>query len=153
MREPEVLFSSIKGPPRKVDVAPARVVEWQVGQTITGHRFALTPNFHVRGGSGAETMSPRYALVCASEQPLAVSDYGRLNFGSLRNLISGNQLGASQVTAVVRRLKKQDGDARDYVVAMRARLVEPFFIRLREPSDAPSASRGVPDGVGIPTSS
>lgn len=130
--EPEVLFSPIKGPPRSVDVAPSHVVEWRVGETIDGRRFTLAPTFHVRGGRDT-TVSPRYALVCASDEPLAFSDQGRLNFGTLRNLISGNPLGASQVTAVVRRLREGGDEGREYVVALRARLVEPFFIRLREP--------------------
>ncbi len=132
MSEPEVLFSPIKGPPRRVDVSPAHVVEWRVGETIAGERRALPPTFHVRGGSGTERMSPRYALVCASQRPLIVSDHGQLNFDTLRNLLSGNPVGASQVTAVVRRLDGMS-DRRHYAVAMRARLVEPFFIRLREP--------------------
>jgi hypothetical protein len=46
--------------------------------------------------------------------------------------VSGNPLGASQVTAVVERLSGRD-DGRQYVVALRARLVAPYFIKLLDP--------------------
>lgn len=133
VEEPEVLFSPIRGRPRRVDVSPARVVEWQVAETMDGRRLPLPQTFHVRGGSGTERLAPRYALVCAAAEPLEVADHGRLSFGDLRNLLSGRRLGASQVTAVVRRINDPVDDSRHYLVAIRARLVEPFFIRLHDP--------------------
>ena len=45
---------------------------------------------------------------------------------------SGNTLGASQVTAVVERAADYNG-GRLYVVALRAHLVDPYFIRLTDP--------------------
>jgi hypothetical protein len=49
----------------------------------------------------------------------------------LTNLVSWRRLGGSQVTAVVKRLPKALGGA-GYPVALRAALVEPYFVRLRE---------------------
>jgi hypothetical protein len=63
---------------------------------------------------------------------LRLSDGSHLAFGALRNLLSGNPIGASQVTAVVKRTDGID-DGPAYCVAMRARLIAPYFIRLRDP--------------------
>jgi hypothetical protein len=49
------------------------------------------------------------------------------------NMLSGSRLGASQVTAVVRRSEPIRADGQFYVVALRADLVWPFFVRLAEP--------------------
>lgn len=131
--EPEVLFSPIRSAPRPVDVAPRKVVEWTVAETLDGERLVIPPSFRVRGGSGTDSLTARYALICASDEPLTLGDRGSLDFGALRNMLSGNGLGASQVTAVVRRLSNEYHPATFYPVALRARLVAPFFVRLREP--------------------
>ena len=47
----------------------------------------------------------------------------------MRNLRSGNQLGASQVTAVVSR-DLAAGGIGEYPVMFRAELVAPYFVRL-----------------------
>jgi hypothetical protein len=72
-----------------------------------------------------------YALVCHRQQPLALEDEGTVDVGSLVNLLSGNRVGASQVTSVVRQVRTA---ARPllYPVALRARLVAPYFVRLSE---------------------
>lgn len=126
---PEVLFSPIKSRPRAIDVRPPAVVRWRAGVTLTGDRIKLPQTARVISG---QSKAPHYALVCASEEPLHVGDYGRLNFNALRNLVSGNPLGASQVTAVVERVADPQ-DGRVYVVALRARLMAPYFIRLVDP--------------------
>lgn len=134
VKRPEVLFSAIKSPPRRVDVAPAKLVEYRTGITMDGRRLDLPSTIHVHGGSGTEKMNPRYALVCRSANRLALGDHGRLVFEELSNLLSGNSIGASQVTAVVRR-REALGIGRPYLVAMRAELCEPFFVRLSDPVD------------------
>jgi hypothetical protein len=126
---PQVLFSPIKSRPRAVDVHPRAVVRWRGGVTLSGERITLPRTARVMSG---QSKAAHYALVCACERPLQLGDYGRLNFGELRNLVSGNPLGASQVTAVVERLSDRD-DGRQYVVALRARLVAPYFLRLVDP--------------------
>jgi hypothetical protein len=68
----------------------------------------------------------------------------------LRNLVSGHPVGASQVTAVVERvaddLETQNGM---YVVRLRARLVEPYFVRLVEPIVVSEAGAGSELGDAI----
>lgn len=125
---PEVLFSPIKSRPRAVDVYPQAVVRWLGGVTLDGERITLPSSARITSGlSGA----PRYALVCASEQPLRIADHGSLGLSTLRNLVSGNAVGASQVTAVVERLVDSH-DGHEYKVAFRAHLVAPYFIRLMD---------------------
>lgn len=128
---PEVLFSPMRSRPRQVDVKPSRVVCWTAGETLSG-RFELPPAARVTSRRETASRRPHYALVCSSAQPLAFGDFGQLDFYSLRNLIGGTRLGASQVAAVVKRLAQADLGGPKYPVALRAVLHEPYFLRLRE---------------------
>jgi hypothetical protein len=131
---PEVIFSPIKSAPREEDVAPPAVVAWTAGSTICGDRYVLPETVLVT--SRFVPSQPRrshYALVCYSEQQLRmVSSDRRIALGSLRNLVSGRKVGASQVTAVVERTPDTAQDTSQYSVSMRARLVPPFFVKLTE---------------------
>jgi len=132
---PEVLFSPIKSTPRAEHVAPAAVVAWTQAETLTGEAFQL-PSYSLVT-SRYDPSAPRgahYALVCFSDQPLTPSrSQETIYFSALRNLRSGRRLGASQVTAVVRRDTNHGPHDRDYDVAIRAKLVSPYFIRLQRP--------------------
>lgn len=130
---PEVLFSPILSRPRAVDVEPSAVVAWTSGETLTGAPYLLPPGAYVTSRGPVREGAAHYALVCAQDEPLEVRDLGSLELHGLRNLLSGRGMGASQVTAVVSR---PSADTRDgpYRIAMRARLVEPYFIRLRRPA-------------------
>lgn len=135
---PEVLFSPIKSRPRSADVNPVNVASWTVGETLAGSQFELPRTMSILSRcSDQARCAPHYALICSLDKPLVLSDLGRLAFRALRNVVSGNPLGASQVTAVVRQIDMRDGDSGDYTVAMRAQLVAPYFIRLREPVAVP----------------
>lgn len=133
---PEVLFSPIMGKARKEDVTPESVVAWTSGETHDGREYPLPSCSLVT--SRQSVSSPKashYALVCFSGESLVpCSPRCTLTFNTLRNLVSGSQVGASQVTAVVVR---DDNEApiggRLYEVALRAHLVHPYFIRLRQP--------------------
>ncbi len=142
--EPEVLFSPIKNPPRPVDVRPSAVVAWTIGETLDGETYRLSRHSLVT--SRYDPSSPRnchYALVCSSSQPLSAGGIGpTLAFESLCNLLSGRRIGASQVTAVVERRPSVGG--RQYVVAFRARLIWPYFIRLSTPVPCPILPQAVP---------
>jgi hypothetical protein len=127
---PEVLFSPIKSRPRVVDVAPANVARWREGTNLIGDRITLPDTIRVT----SRPSRSHYALVCSATDPLDIGHLGKLRFSKLRNLVSGRPLGASQVTAVVSREVDGAPDADDgYVVALRARLVEPYFVRLAAP--------------------
>jgi hypothetical protein len=126
---PEVLFSPIISRPRAVDVLPAALVRWHGGLTLGGERMKLPGTARV---ISRQSRSAHYALVCGSAEPLRLGNLGQIKFGGLRNLVSGNPLGASQVTAVVERVPGRD-NSRDYVIALRLELVAPYFIRLVDP--------------------
>jgi hypothetical protein len=131
---PEVLFSPIKARPRQVDVAPSCVVAWMSGETLDGQMVSWPHSVNVLSrGERLSAVRPHYALVCSASGPLETSDLGRLRIRELRNLKSGSPLGASQVTAVVHRAESSPDSGTDYVVALRTRLVAPYFVRLRDP--------------------
>jgi len=132
---PEVLFSPIRSSPKAIDAAPESVVAWTRGETDDGKIFSL-PRFSLVT-SRQNLSSPKtthYALVCFSGTPLTLCETPyTLEFDALRNFLSGNPVGASQVTAVVHRDDTVPTQGGKYRVALRARLIPPFFIRLREP--------------------
>lgn len=128
-RLPEVLFSPIRGRPRAVDVAPANVVAWTAAETLDGACFPLPRTVRVT----SREARAHYALVCELDTPLTLADHGTVYFGAMRNLVSGRALGASQVTAVVRRGEHGAEGGTCYPIALRARLASPYFVRLRDP--------------------
>jgi hypothetical protein len=137
--QPEVLFSPIRARPRPIDVSPAATFVWTAGEGLDGRRYEVPESIRVTSGSSYPDVTPRchYALVCTSDEPLSISNSGSVIFQELRNLVSGRCLGASQVTAVVKRAEKPSvTDGTDYVVALRATLVPPYFVRLREAKPA-----------------
>lgn len=128
---PEVLFSPIKSKARPVDVAPRQVIRWRGAITLAGEHMVIPDAVRITSGRPSRS---HYALVCSSGVPLEFKDLGRLHFSELRNLISGRPLGSSQVTVVVsRELRGKPSNGAGYVVALRARLVEPYFVRLSDP--------------------
>jgi hypothetical protein len=130
---PEVLFSPIKSRPRYVDARPSSIVAWTAGETLFGERIVLPPAVRVTSRVDLSVPHPHYALVCASQHPLVLADLGHLTFGALRNLLSGNAVGASQVTAIVRYIDYSAAGGLHYPVALRANLVPPYFLRLHDP--------------------
>jgi len=137
IEQPEVLFSPIKGTPRRVDVAPAHVVKWSAGTGLSGDTVGMPDAACVTSRwDPARPDAARYALVCASDEPLRLRDRGELEFTKLTNLCSGSPIGPSQVTAVVcQDVDRQSNRApRTYPVVIRASLVWPYFLRLSEPT-------------------
>lgn len=135
---PEVLFSPMKSRPKPKDVHPLAIIAWTSGQTLEGDPFSLPQYSRVTSRHDPGT-KPRahYALVCSSNGPVAISDCeDRIELGALQNLLTGKPVGASQVTAVVRRREITGLPVGTYGVAMRADLVPPYFIRLRNPQIA-----------------
>ena len=130
--EPQVLFSPIRTRARPVDEAPGCVVRWLSATGLTGELFDLPGAICVTSRRDpARPGGNHYALVCSPEDPLEIADVGKLRFGALRNLRGGTPLGASQVTAVVQR--EDAGAGSEYTVALRATLIAPYFVRLRQP--------------------
>jgi hypothetical protein len=127
--QPEVLFSPIKSRARSIDVVPRRVIRWREEITIAGERRILPETVRVTSGPSRS----HYALVCSAAAPLELANHGRLCFNELRNLVSGNPLGSSQVTAVVSRKPGVTTTDGGYIIALRARLVAPHLVRLSDP--------------------
>lgn len=144
---PEVLFSPIKSSVRPADSAPEAVVAWTRAETIHGQEFLLPTHSLVT--SRQSTSSPKlthYALVCFSETPLRLAGPPlTLSFAAIRNLVSGNPVGASQVTAVVRASADPAKQGVIYEVPLRAKLAPPYFIRLREPRSIADPARSTQD--------
>lgn len=128
-QEPFVLFSPIKGKPRPEDVDPVQVVRWRRATALDGASYDLPNEIEVTSRR-VESRSSHYALVCCSDEPLVLADHGRVSIRHLMNIRSGRAIGASQVTAVVRHDRSAPAAPSDYVVALMARLVPPYFVRL-----------------------
>jgi hypothetical protein len=129
---PEVLFSPMRSRPRAADVRPSAVARWTTGESLWGDVFDLPATVRVTSRHDPARGRGHYALVCRSSRPLDPADHGTVQFECLRNLASGSPLGASQVTAVVERLAGHPSGVA-YTVALRAELVAPYFVRLRDP--------------------
>jgi hypothetical protein len=140
---PEVLFSPIKSLARSVDSQPAAVVAWTEAETLRGEPFTLPEQTLVT--SRYDPNAPRessYALVCFSPVPLSQARCdGQIALAALRNLRTGRPIGASQVTAIVQSVGAIAGETSKYEVVIRARLVEPYFLRLRNPLALPKADQ------------
>ena len=132
---PEVLFSPIKSRPRREDTHPTAVVAWTRAECLDGTPFKLPPRALITSRlDPAAPKSSHYTLVCATDTPLTTpQQVGVLDVGAIENLITGRSIGASQVTAVVRRREHHPAVSRAYEIALRAQLVPPFFLRLHEP--------------------
>lgn len=132
--DPEVLFSPIFSLPRQHDVAPPTVVAWTEGETLSGSNYRLPEHSLVTSRMGDPARKRcHYALVCFSAEPLELHPKGPgLVLDALRNLLTGERIGGSQVTAVVSH-DAQVRTGRRYTVSLRVRLVEPFFLRLTKP--------------------
>jgi hypothetical protein len=135
---PEVVFSPIRSAPRREDVAPDSLLVWTSARDLYGRPCRL-PEWSMvtsRAGSGKRTKR-HYALVCSSETPLEISKSPpSIAIGSLHNLLSNNRVGASQVTAVVRRHEVGGVHGAQYPAAIRTRLAPPFLLELCDPHPA-----------------
>lgn len=143
---PEVLFSPIKSPAKLQDVSPPAVVAWTSGETLDGETFYLPEHSLVT--SRYDPAAPRaghYALVCFSPSPLTPSyPEAKIVFEALRNIRTGRPVGASQVTAVVEQHRTTSKEALTYDVAIRAKLVYPYFVHLRQPMVLPNSANKDP---------
>lgn len=138
---PYVAFSPMRSKPKSIDVAPPSLMTWTGATALNGHEWEIPEGSRVvsRGaGEGQRAKTSHYALVCHSSVPLVLdSGPGELVYEALVNLLSGTKLGHSQVTAVVRRASASVARPTPYPVALMAKLVFPYFVRLHSP--VPSA--------------
>ncbi|WP_088622419.1 hypothetical protein [Oceanicola sp. 22II-s10i] len=144
---PKVLFSPIKSAPRQQDVEPDEVAVWARAYAPDGRSFKLPQHSFVTSRFHAKKKK-HFALVCGSDVPLTlVQDGPTIAKSSLVNARSGNQLGSSQVTAIVRRAREAETESGGYRVTMACDLVYPFVVTLEVPCIVRSGYEGVSDAV------
>lgn len=134
----DVLFSVMKSRPKAQDMSPSRVLAWQSYVNADGIVRPLPK--HVLVTSRAGNRDCHYALVCHSNESLAVSDGGPFDPTAFRNYGAGGAVGASQVTALIERCAP-DGRSEDYRVAMRARLTGGLWVKLVDPVEVTASAR------------
>jgi hypothetical protein len=120
-------FSIMKSKPKARDVRPSTVLVWR--RFVDSHGILRDLPDHVLVTSRASSRPYHYALVCRSERPLSLGDFGPFNPSDWRNVGgAGASVGASQVTALLRRTAwSSDGD---YRISMRADLVGGCWVKL-----------------------
>lgn len=141
-RDPFVVFSPMLVAPRAVDACPTYVVAWQSAKGLDAQDWGMPAGTLVtsRGGPAGVGKSRHYALVCQRNEALRANDSGaRFAIADLTNFATGNPVGHSQVTAVVRRTgMSADGP---YVAAVIATLAFPYVVELRDPVALDAARR------------
>lgn len=150
-RSPEVIFTPMLAPPVAADTTPSSVVIWREAIGMDGVRYELPAHSMVTSrppGRGRE--SSHYALVCRCNFELGSGARNLwLDHSAVRNLLTGNSVGSSQVTSIVRRTNEGESRGRRYEVAFRAFLVHPYLITLSSPCVLPDElrlDRGLEDG-------
>lgn len=133
----DVLFSVMKSKPKAQDVAPARLLAWRSFIDAEGVVRPIPSNVLVTSRAGSRDY--HFALVCRSDNPLAVADEGPFDPTAYRNFGAGKSIGNSQVTALLERCAPEG--ASDYRVAMRARLTGGLWVKLVEPVEISEATR------------
>jgi hypothetical protein len=129
---PRVIFSPIRAEPRASDVSPEAINVWTTGVALDGVRYVI-PEASVVTSRVARSGRPErhYALVCWSDRPLRLTESSSVVvIRNAYNLLTSNRVGSSQVTAVVRYDKNASVRGAVYPIALRARLVAPFFVHL-----------------------
>jgi hypothetical protein len=134
--ELDALFTPMKSAAKALDAAPARLLMWLGYSAVGGHlellpeHMLVTSRGHFESG---EDKRGHYALICRSDQSLSGrTRQGAFDHRAVRNLISSNPVGASQVTSVVRHDSDRSTQA-TYSVLFRARLTGDWCVRLAAP--------------------
>jgi hypothetical protein len=129
------VFSIMKSRPKAIDASPARTVAWRRYVDAHGAERPLPPHALVtsRGDSASGAKRAHYALMCRSDEPLAIRRGEPFDPAAFRNAGgTGAPVGASQVTALLRRVGK-DSAAPDYEANITAWLAGSYWVRLTDP--------------------
>lgn len=135
--EIDVVFSIMKSRPKQIDVAPTQVLIWRSYFDHNGTERSLPANSLItsRGGNGARTKESHYALMCRSETPLELGDFGPFDPAAYRNVsATGAPIGASQVTALLRRVNTECSNGA-YRINLRAKFTKSYWVKLSDPID------------------
>jgi hypothetical protein len=134
---PLAVFSKMSSKPAAHDVSPDRVVLWNAYRDNGGVTKALPAGVLVISRATSASGNPKrqyFALFCASDEPLRLSPQAVVSFGSLRNITTGNRVGAQQTTAVVA-VNRANPSGREYSASLVVRLVPPYYAEMLLPRD------------------
>lgn len=135
------VFSVMKSKPKLVDVAPARTVAWRRYVDAHGADRPLPPNALVtsRADSAGGAKRMHHALMCRSDTPLELRRGETFDPSAFRNAGgTGAPVGASQVTALLKRVDGDHGTA-DYEANLTAWLADSYWVRLTDPVELDAA--------------
>ncbi|WP_316175133.1 MULTISPECIES: hypothetical protein [unclassified Bradyrhizobium] len=133
----DVVFSIMKSRPKAVDVVPSRLRIWRSFFDHSGREKPLPPATLItsRADVGIRVRNVHYALMCRSDQQLRLGDFGPFDPSAYRNVSdTGGAVGASQVTALLRRVSSEAATPA-YKVNLRAKLEQGYWVRLGDPID------------------
>lgn len=137
VQEPLAVFSAMPSKPKKEDMAPASVLLWTAYEGADGIVRPLPGHMVVtsRGHAGDSEKVRHYVLFCQADTSLldCKAPAEGVAPAALRNLTTGNALGASQVTAVVRHVGGAPDGVRSYPIAFTAKLAGVRYARLLAP--------------------
>lgn len=129
------IFSIMKSRPKAIDARPARIFAWRRYVDANGAvrplpRHALVTS---RADSAGGPKDRHFALMCWSDSPLSIQRGVPFDPSGYRNAGgNGAPVGASQVTALLKRTSNSGGKAA-YEVNIRARLAESYWVKLMDP--------------------
>lgn len=139
----DVIFSIMKSKPKSSDADPSDLYVWRRFIDLNGAVRPLPAGVLItsRGDSRGGAKRWHYALMCHSEHPLVLGDYGAFFPSDYRNVGgTGAPIGASQVTALLKR-NTGDGATPEYHINMRAKLTGSYWVKLADPAAISGAKR------------
>jgi hypothetical protein len=129
----DVVFSIMKSRPKFVDVAPSDIFVWRSFVDMD-RRVRALPRHVLVTSRGTASKRAHYALMCYSQSPLVIGDFGPFDPAAYRNVSTAESpVGASQVTALLRRVAPEALQS-SYRVNLRACLVDSYWVRLADPA-------------------
>ncbi len=141
---PSIVFSPMLSRPAKVDVLPDFVALWTAASGMDGSNYEIPQYSTVSSRFTPNRQRRHFALVCSSDTEIRDNSIeGRYLYRSeLRNYLNGTELGASQVTAVVRRVGDAQRAEKPHRIAFAAKLTYPYLVELQRPRTFPQG--GIP---------
>ncbi len=132
---PSVLFTSMRSRAKRIDSSPNSLLLWVGGLTRSGVRVEL-PRFTLLISRGHTELragkKKHYALLCHSHDDINAGNRGRFDGRSVVNLKTGNPVGSSQVTAIVKKSPVRDLNPCYYDIGFSATLIDRGQITLDE---------------------
>jgi hypothetical protein len=129
--EVDVLFTPMKSAPIVTDTSPSQLFLWLYYLSASG-KIKTLPEHMLITSRGQESKRSHYALLCHSSEEISAKDLGGFHSSSVRNLVSMNPVGASQVTSIVR-YQTLDIEEKPYRVSFKAKFHGEGFVKLIEP--------------------